>query len=1163
MTSLNLLRLPQVAKKSVSTVSALSGSSMAFAVAQLATQTTGPVLCLTADTPSALGLEREIAFLLHDHDLDVLLFPDWETLPYDHFSPHQDIISQRLETLYRLPHLKKGVIIMPVATSMQRVTPLNYLLQHSLLVEKGQRISLGALRDTLAQTGYTSVTQVMEHGEFAARGSILDIFPMGSEKPFRLDFFDDEVDSIRSFDPEDQRSLAELDQIRCLPAREFPTDQAGIEQFRQNYRALFQRTGSSQSIYGQISKNQLFAGIEYYLPLFFAETASLFDYLSPDTYCVRVGELGDACNAFWESVVKRYDDRAHDIERPILEPRALFVAPDEFFATLKNYPQCKLQAQILGNHHDTSVHPLPDLSAEYQKSQPLSKLSQLLENNADCQVLFTVPSAGRREVLFDLLKKISLQPPKYASLCAFLESKEPVGVLMSPLEQGFSSPSAKFFLIAESDLLGERVQRTRRERKSEQNPETVIRNLAELSIGQAVTHLDHGIGLYQGLEMITSAGVASEYLKLTYFNDATLYVPVTSLHKISRYMGSEHVVLSRLGSDRWNQAKRKAAEKVHDIAAELLTLYAQREAKTGDACTFDETLYQQFSGEFPFEETPDQEAAIDAVVADMRTERCMDRLVCGDVGFGKTEVAMRAAFIAVQAKKQVAILVPTTLLAQQHYESFRDRFANWPVQIELLSRFRTGKESSQAIEKLKSGHVDIVIGTHKLLGKEIQFNNLGLLIIDEEHRFGVKQKEKIKSLRAHVDILALTATPIPRTLNMSVHGLRDLSIIATPPAKRLSIKTFVHQYQDLMASEAILRELKRGGQVYYLHNDVSSIHQRKEQLQQLIPQASIDVAHGQMRERELEQVMSHFYHQRFQVLVCTTIIETGIDIPTANTIIIDRADKLGLSQLHQLRGRVGRSHHQAYAYLFTPPPKLISTDARKRLDAISSLEDLGAGFTLATHDLEIRGTGEILGEEQSGQMQSVGFSLYMDMLQQAVKDLKAGKTPDLDQLMQSQTDIELRLPALLPDTYMPNVNMRLSFYKRLGNISNPDDIIQIKIELVDRFGSLPSETQNLLTMTQLRIRAEALGIKRIEGHARGGSIEFSPSTRVDPTLLVMLITQHPEKYALDGGTKLVYRAVQDTAEKRLAQVDTLLAELEQQPAPPCEKPKSKAALQKH
>ncbi len=1139
-----LLHLPKINAKASNlyTFGSLSGSSNAFVITQLAIEHQGPVLCITADTPSANRIEKEIRYLLGER-LNTLLLPDWEILPYDHFSPHQDIISGRLETLYHLPHFDKGVVIVPVATLIQRLPPVAYLLKNSLILKTGQKNSMTTLKQNLATVGYTAVTQVMEHGEFAARGSILDIFPMGCNTPLRVDFFDDEIDSIRTFDPETQRSLDKLEEVNCLPAREFPTDRAGIEQFRQNYRRIFQRTGSAESIYGQISQGQIFNGIESYLPLFFTETASLFEYLHANTLCVRTGDIHQASETFWHALRSRYESRRHDLDRPVLDPDSLFLSPQAMFEGLKNYVQYKVQTDPSSKGINTNIQPLPDLIAAYQKTQPLAKLEHFLQQTTH-KVLFSVPSAGRREVLFDLLKHIDLQPQVFTNINHFLTQDAPHGIIVSPIEHGFCLPDAKLVLIAESDLLGQRVvQRALSNRKAEIQAEAAIRNLAELSIGQAVTHIDHGIARYQGLETITSKGVPCEYLKLEYDNASILYVPVTAVHKISRYCGSEHIVLSRLGSDKWQKSKRKAAEKIHDVAAQLLSLYAKREASPGFACHLDNKLYQQFSGEFPFEETPDQALAIEAVLTDMQSAKCMDRLICGDVGFGKTEVAMRAAFVAVQAKKQVALLVPTTLLAQQHYENFRDRFANWPVYIEQLSRFRTSKEAKITLEKLAAGKIDIIIGTHKLLGQEVKFSDLGLLIIDEEHRFGVKQKEAIKSMRAQVDILALTATPIPRTLNLSVHGLRDLSIIATPPAKRLSIKTFIQQHNDLLVSEAIERELKRGGQVYYLHNEVSSIHRCQEKLQTLIPHASIRLAHGQMRERELEQVMSDFYHQRFSVLVCTTIIETGIDVPSANTIIMDRADKLGLAQLHQLRGRVGRSHHQAYAYLLTPTPKQMSADAKKRLEAIGNLEDLGAGFMLATHDLEIRGTGEILGQEQSGQMESIGFSLYIDMLKQAVKDLKLGKTPNLDQPIQQQTDIELNLPALLPESYMPNVNMRLSFYKQLASLNDIDQITAIKVELVDRFGTLPKEANYLLAVTRLRIIAQKLGIKRIEGHANGGYLEFLPQANIDAQPMIALVTRAPDQYALNGPTKLVYRTKASESQKRLDELDALLLQL--------------------
>ncbi|EIC1020038.1 transcription-repair coupling factor, partial [Salmonella enterica subsp. enterica serovar Typhimurium] len=772
---------------------------------------------------------------------------------------------------------------------------------------------------------------------------------------------------------------------------------------------------------------------------------------------------------------------------------------------------------------------LPDLAIQAQQKAPLDALRKFLESFSG-PVIFSVESEGRREALGELLARIKIAPKRILRL----DEAQDAGryLMIGAAEHGFIDTQRNLALICESDLLGERVARRRLDSRRTINPDTLIRNLAELHVGQPVVHLEHGVGRYAGMTTLEAGGIKGEYLMLTYANDAKLYVPVSSLHLISRYAGGaeESAPLHKLGGDAWSRARQKAAEKVRDVAAELLDIYAQRAAKEGFAFKHDREQYQLFCDSFPFETTPDQAQAINAVLSDMCQPLAMDRLVCGDVGFGKTEVAMRATFLAVENHKQVAVLVPTTLLAQQHYDNFRDRFANWPVRIEMLSRFRSAKEQTQILAEAAEGKIDILIGTHKLLQSDVKLRDLGLLIVDEEHRFGVRHKERIKAMRADVDILTLTATPIPRTLNMAMSGMRDLSIIATPPARRLAVKTFVREYDSLVVREAILREILRGGQVYYLYNDVENIQKAAERLAELVPEARIAIGHGQMRERELERVMNDFHHQRFNVLVCTTIIETGIDIPTANTIIIERADHFGLAQLHQLRGRVGRSHHQAYAWLLTPHPKAMTTDAQKRLEAIASLEDLGAGFALATHDLEIRGAGELLGEEQSGSMETIGFSLYMELLENAVDALKAGREPSLEDLTSQQTEVELRMPSLLPDDFIPDVNTRLSFYKRIASAKNENELEEIKVELIDRFGLLPDPARNLLDIARLRQQAQKLGIRKLEGNEKGGTIEFAEKNHVDPAWLIGLLQKQPQHFRLDGPTRLKF--IQDLSERK-------------------------------
>ena len=1128
----------------------LIGSSLSLAIAEQVKQQQQLVLLMVPDTPTALRLEQEVRHLLQqdastEQALPVQLFPDWETLPYDQFSPHRDIISQRLETLYGVPALSRGLLIVPITTLMLRTPPRDWLEQNSLLLKTGDKLDMHGLRTRLERAGYRAVEQVLEHGEFAARGALLDLYPMGAVEPYRIDFFDDEIDTLRPFDPDTQRSRDTVAEVRLLPAREFPTDSHAIERFRGQYRERFALRNEPESLYHRVSQSQFPAGIEHYFPLFFEHTQTLFDSLPENLLVLTVGELSDAATVFWQDVQERYEDRRHDTLRPLLPPDELYLQPGAVLQQLNQWPQLHLSpTQVLekGDRLNAPIRALPELEVEHQKAEPLTRLLAFCDQFKG-RVLFSVETAGRREALIELFAGSAIKPWPYHSVNEFLAGSDNIGLLVGPLSQGFILDD-RLALICEGDLLGGRViQRRRREKSKSLSPDTLIRNLAELSIGQPVVHLDHGVGRYTGLQTLDAGGLKSEYLTLEYAGGDKLYVPVTALHLVGRYSGADDPALNKLGNETWAKAKRKAAEKVRDVAAELLDVYARRAAQPGQAMIHDKAAYRQFSDAFPFEETDDQLNAINAVLTDMTQPKAMDRLVCGDVGFGKTEVAMRAAFVAVHHGKQVAVLVPTTLLAQQHYDNFRDRFANWPVRIDMISRFKSGKEQDKVLEGISDGTIDIVIGTHKLLSQDIRFKDLGLLIVDEEHRFGVRQKDQIKALRADVDILTLTATPIPRTLNMAMGGMRDLSIIATPPAKRLAVKTFVRESDPATIREAILRELKRGGQVYYLHNEVQTIDNTAELLATLVPEARIGIAHGQMRERELERVMSDFYHQRYNVLLCSTIIETGIDVPTANTIIMDRADKLGLAQLHQLRGRVGRSHHQAYAYLMTPHPKRMTTDAKKRLEAISALEDLGAGFALATHDLEIRGAGELLGDEQSGQITAIGFSLYMEMLEQAVKALQSGKEPALEQLLRSQTDIELRLPALLPEDYIPDVNMRLSMYKRIATAEDDAQLRELQVELIDRFGLLPEPTKNLVALAGLKLKANPLGIDKIDASATGGSITFAQDANIDPMFLVSLLQSQPRIYKMEGPTRLRFAIPSHDAAARLALINDLLTEL--------------------
>ncbi|MEK1906069.1 MAG: transcription-repair coupling factor, partial [Pseudomonas sp.] len=1048
MSVLHLPKLPAAAGKQH--WGNLPGAALSLAIAEAASAAKRFTLLLTADSQNAERLQEELAFFAPD--LPVLHFPDWETLPYDLFSPHQDIISQRIAALYRLPQLKHGVLVVPISTALHRIAPTRFLLGSGLVLDIGQKLNVEEMRARLEAAGYRCVDTVYEHGEFAVRGALIDLFPMGSETPFRIDLFDDEIETLRTFDPETQRSVDKVESIRLLPAREFPLDKKSVTDFRGRFRERFDVDFRRCPIYQDLSTGITPAGIEYYLPLFFEETATLFDYLPADTQVFSLPGIEKAAEQFWTDARGRYEERKVDPERPLLPPADLFLPVEDCFARLKNWPrvvadQADIETGVGRERFDARA--LPDLAIQAKASEPLAALRRFIEEYPG-RVLFCAESAGRREVLLELLARLKLKPLEVSGWPEFTSSKSRLGICIAPLDEGLLLD--EIALVAESPLFGQRVMQRRRREKSRDGGDNVIKNLTELREGSPVVHIDHGVGRYLGLVTMEFDGQAAEFLTLMYAEEAKLYVPVASLHLIARYTGSDDALapLHRLGSETWQKAKRKAAEQVRDVAAELLDIYARRAAREGYAFKDPLADYATFSAGFPFEETPDQQTAIDAVLADMLAPKPMDRLVCGDVGFGKTEVAMRAAFIAVHSGRQVAVLVPTTLLAQQHYNSFRDRFADWPVTVEVMSRFKSNKEVDEAVAKLAEGKIDIVIGTHKLLQDDVRFKDLGLCVIDEEHRFGVRQKEQLKALRSEVDILTLTATPIPRTLNMAVAGMRDLSIIATPPARRLSVRTFVMEQNNPTIKEALLRELLRGGQVYYLHNDVKTIEKCATDLAELVPEARIGIGHGQMRERELEQVMSDFYHKRFNVLIASTIIETGIDVPSANTIIIERADKFGLAQLHQLRGRVGRSHHQAYAYLLTPPRKQMTDDAQKRLEAISNAQDLGAGFVLATHDLEIRGAGELLGDGQSGQIQAVGFTLYMEMLERAVKAIRKGEQPNLDQPLGGGPEINLRVPALIPEDYLPDVHARLILYKRIANAADEDGLKELQVEMIDR-----------------------------------------------------------------------------------------------------------------
>ncbi|WP_440995411.1 transcription-repair coupling factor [Arhodomonas sp. SL1] len=1125
----------------------LSGDSLALALGAAARAHTGPLLVVSPAPQQAQALAETLRFFAGE-GLPVDILPDWETLPYDVFSPHQDIISQRLRALYHLPEIRQGIVIVPAATLMQRIAPPAFLRATTLLLGEGEPLELEAMRARLEHAGYRCVSEVMEHGEFAVRGSILDLFPMGSEAPVRIELFDDEIETIRHFDPETQRSSGRVSALELLPAREFPIGEEGIRRFRGNWRARFSGDPTESVVYRDVSEGHVPNGVEYYLPLFFEETATLFDYLPESTLAIRIEGADAALEEDWRQIHERYEQRRHDRERPLLEPQALYLRPDELRARLNGYRQVSANhgppARERGDVVRYAVDPLPELGADSHGSEPLTRLNDFLADH-NGRALLLAETAGRRERLLERLEPAELRPKPLAGWQGFLEDAAALAITTAPAEHGFILSGRGIAVIPEAALFGERATQRRRRQRAERDPDAIIRDLTDLSIGAPVVHEDHGVGRYRGLQTLEVGGVPTEFLTLEYAGGDKLYVPVASLHLVSRYTGldTEQAPLHRLGGEQWERARRKAAERARDVAAELLDIYARRAARGGHAYRFDRDDYRRFAEQFPFEETPDQESAIAAVVNDLASEKPMDRVVCGDVGFGKTEVAMRAAFIGVQEGHQVAVLVPTTLLAQQHYQNFSDRFADWPVRVELLSRFRSKKEQDAVLADLAAGKVDIVIGTHKLLQPSVKFHNLGLVILDEEHRFGVRQKERLKGLRASVDVLTLTATPIPRTLNMALSGMRDLSIIATPPARRLAVKTFVSEWNDALVQEACLRELHRGGQVYFLHNDVDSIERMARDVEALVPDARVRIAHGQMPERELERVMLDFYHQRFNILVCTTIIESGIDVPSANTIVINRADHLGLAQLHQLRGRVGRSHHRAYAYLIAPPRRSMTADAAKRLDAIAAHEDLGIGFTLASHDLEIRGAGELLGEDQSGQMQEVGFSLFTELLERAVRDIRAGREPALERPMQHGAEVDLSIPALLPEAYLPDVHTRLVQYKRIANARDRHQLRDLQVEMIDRFGLLPQPAKNLFRVTELKLDAEALGIRRIEAGSGGGKLEFGEQPAVDPGALVTLVQEQPRVYRLEGQERLRFHLPAEDADTRIQQVAGLLATL--------------------
>lgn len=1118
--------------------------ALAATLAQLSQQHLGPLVVLTSSTQEAQQLKDALDFYLAHTQVPIALFPDWETLPYDLFSPQKAIINERIQVLHRLPQMQQGIVLVPINTLLQRLPPPSHVTASSFDLMVGETFDLEATRQRLTESGYRNSNTVYESGEFTIRGSIMDVFPMGEEQPFRIELFDNEIESLRLFDAETQRSTGTVERITLLPAAEYPLSETGIALFRENFRATFDVDHRKSRLYLDVTEGIPSPGLEYYLPLFYPSMATLFDYLPTSTGIIELSGLETAAEQVWENINARYESRRYDAERPLLIPSALYLPINELQSELKSRGRVRLSAS---KGIKFPFEPMPVLTSN-ERQHPLTSLLDMAKKAQDTRILLVAESEGRQQALLELLQKRDIQPTLFPNWASYIEQpKLPQwGLTIGRIHQGFNSPGHQLLIVAEPQLYGQRtLQERRRSRQTTVDAENIFRSLGELTVGDPVVHIEHGIGRYQGLTHMQVDGQEHEFLLLEYAGGDKIYLPVSSLHLISRYGGSnnEHAPLTRLGSEQWSKARQKAAEKIHDVAAELLNTYARREARKGRAFTLPQEAYNSFVGSFPYAETPDQATAITNVLKDLTSDRPMDRLVCGDVGFGKTEVAMRAAFVAVQNNTQVAVLVPTTLLAQQHYDSFIDRFAKWPVTIEVLSRFRTQKEKTKILERLAAGKVDIIVGTHQLIHGSITFKDLGLVIVDEEHRFGVRHKEKLKAMRANADILTLTATPIPRTLNMAMAGMRDISIIATPPEQRLPIRTFVSERSSSIIHEAIQRELLRGGQVYYLNNDIQKMERLREDLQQLVPEARIGIAHGQLPERELEQVMTQFYHRQFNVLLCTTIIETGIDIPSANTIIIERADKLGLAQLHQLRGRVGRSHHQAYAFMLTPPHKSLTKDAKKRLEAIQSASELGSGFMLANHDLEIRGAGELLGDEQHGHIETIGFTLYMDMLEQAVDALKRGDTIDMETPLRAGPDINLGLPALIPEDYLPDVYMRLMLYKRIASSTNTETLNELKVEMIDRFGLLPPQVNNLCRLTELRWQAEALGITRIDIGKDAGRLEFSEKTSVDPLKLVLMVQRESHRYQLQGGSTLRFNSKNTEGEKRFELITELLRKL--------------------
>ncbi|NIM70598.1 MAG: transcription-repair coupling factor [Xanthomonadales bacterium] len=1129
--------------------SGLHGSSLALALIHAARRHAGLALVVCRSNHQAQLLERDLE-LLNDGEVEVCCFPDRETLPFDPFSAHPEIAAARLAALARIATMTRGLVLVAAPGLLERLPPRPFVLGQSFDLVTGQRLAIDVFRAQLLRAGYSAADPVFQAGQFAVRGSVIDLFPSGLAQPLRLDLFDEEIESIRPFDPDTQRSSGRVDGFSMLPAREYPSDGEAFERFRKAFRYRFAVDMRKVAIYQDLRSGAHPQGLEQYLPLFYETTDNLLDYLAEQPVLLMQAGADQALERFWSQAEQRWEQRRHDVERPILEPGELLFEPPPLRQRLAALPCIHLAepATESEGHIFFDTRPAPDLRIHERGRKPAGTLHAFLGEFAG-RVMFAADTPGRREVLADTLAAFGLHPERHERWSEFHTARERLGLCVLPVNEGFVAGDT-LAIVTESQLFGGRARPRAERAAAERDPEAIIRSLADLAEGAPVVHEDHGIGRYRGLETLEIDGYPAEFLLLEYAAGDRLYVPVSTLHRVSRYTGSdpEQAPLHRLGGDQWARARKRAARQVRDVAAELLDLYARRQGRPGHAFEVDPGLYAEFSAGFPYEETPDQQRAIEAVQADLEAGRPMDRLVCGDVGFGKTEVALRAAFMAVQGGRQVALLVPTTLLAQQHHSTFCDRFADWPVHIELLSRFRTGGQVDSVLKALHEGRVDIVIGTHRLIQKDVRFARLGLVIVDEEQRFGVRQKERLKELRAEVDFLTLTATPIPRTLNMAMSGIRDLSIIATPPARRMAVKTIITPWDRGTLREGLQRELQRGGQVFFLHNEVRSIERIAGEAEKLVPGARVRIAHGQMRERELEQVMLDFYRQRFNILVCTTIIENGIDVPTANTIVVNRADRFGLAQLHQLRGRVGRSHHRAYAYLVVPEPRAMTADARKRLEAIASLEELGAGFTLATHDLEIRGAGELLGEAQSGQIQAIGYSMYSELLARAVKALQQGEEPQLEGALHHAVDIELHLPALIPEAYLADVHARLTLYKRIASAASETDLRDLQVEMIDRFGLLPDAVRNLFEVAALRLAADRLGITRLDLGEHGGHVSFQERAAVEPESLLALIRETPERYRMSGPQRMNIRAGASSALARLEMASRLLQRLARPPS---------------